>query len=199
MNSRLIEVKEDTQGFEGMSYVEPSTALWQEVDAIAGDEGLILYDIERQSQLMRIFVEKPIPDLEENAPVPSPTEGGVQLDDCTRLCRRLMTFFSVEGPALAVGSEPLMEVSSPGVNRHLRLRGHFDAAKGRRVKVHYLAAEGAVVSRAEVKAAVIGVLKDVGEEGIKLVVEPGGEELEIRWSAMIRARCDFDFGHSERK
>lgn len=60
------------------------------------------------------------------------TESGVTLDECARLSRRLER--TLEG-AGAVPERYVLEVSSPGLERPLRRRRHFERFQGREISV----------------------------------------------------------------
>ena len=68
-----------------------------------------------------------------------------------------------------------VEVSSPGLDRPLRRREHFEAALGRRVKLRTL---GSRTLRAEVLAA--------GEQSVKIAASDGAET-EIPYAEIVRA------------
>ncbi len=79
-----------------------------------------------------------------------------------------------------------LEVSTPGVDRPLTKRKHFEDASGERIKVR--------VKSGEVFGArnLIGRLKELSEEGI-ILEEEGKGELKIAFSEMSDAHILFDF------
>jgi ribosome maturation factor RimP len=165
-----------------MSYLIKSETLWNELQAIAEDEGLRLYDIERYGAgALRVYVTT------------SSTEQKTSSQDCSRLCRRLMNYFMVEGPRLGVGAEPEIEVSSPGVNRHLRLPEHFQSAVGERVKVgvrgDLVGEEGKLVK----VGGILGTLEAVSEQDVKLVDERTKQNWQVPFEQIARANVEFKF------
>ena len=128
-----------------MSFVEESDPLWQEIESIVRDEGLFLYDFERLTGAQLRVAIAAVPNGEphglpqaEATPTEDgavPVKRGVTSGDCSRIVRRLMTFFKAEGHKWGVIEEPEIEVSSPGLARHLRLPLHFRGAVGEKVKV----------------------------------------------------------------
>ncbi|HMO18689.1 MAG TPA: hypothetical protein PJ989_11420 [Oligoflexia bacterium] len=155
------------------NFVNPGESLWSFIESQVVDEKLRLYDIARpRPNLLRIFVDKNKEDSEKKG-------SGVSIDECVGLCRRLMHAFVVDGLELGVTSEPELEVSSPGLDRELRLLHHFLDAVGSRVKLWI---EGGVV------AGVLGSLND----GVLTVKDsdssPAGE---FRLADIRKAQIDF--------
>src|SRR5207248_6671079 len=58
--------------------------------------------------------------------------GGVTLDDCTQVSRALSAALDVEDP---IAGRYELEVSSPGLDRPLRTREHFERFLGSKVRV----------------------------------------------------------------
>jgi len=171
-----------------VSYLLTSETLWSETVAIAADEGLRLYDIERYGAgALRIYVETLTPDQKTSS------------RDCTKLCRRLMSFFLVEGARLGVGTEPELEVSSPGVNRHLRLPEHFKSAVGERVKIgvrgELKEASGVEASGETIKiGGLLGKLESVTDEEVLVSDERTKRNWQVPISQIARANVEFNFG-----
>jgi ribosome maturation factor RimP len=166
-----------------VSYLLKSETLWSELQAIAEDEGLRLYDIERYGAgALRVYVETLAADQKTSS------------KDCTKLCRRLMTYFLVEGPRLGIGTEPEIEVSSPGVNRHLRLVEHFQGAVGERVKVG-IRGELKEESGEPIKiGGLLGKLESVTDEEVLVNDERTKRNWQVPMSQIARANVEFNFG-----
>ena len=83
--------------------------------------GTELWGIEYLTQgkhsTLRIFIDK---------------EGGVGIDDCEQVSRQISALMDVEDP---IGGAYTLEVSSPGLDRLLFKRTHFEAYIGSLVKV----------------------------------------------------------------
>lgn len=162
--------------------------LWSELASIAHDEGLELYDIEPfGSGGLRIFVQ-PLKGAGET--VDSAAQGGISLDDCSRLCRRLMVFFEAEAGRFGLPTEPVIEVSSPGVNRALKYREHFGGAVGERVKVTL--DEPATVAD-KLAGTVCGVLRQAQDDGITVLEEKSNIDISMPYHAIRKVRIDFQF------
>lgn len=178
-----------------MSFVEESDPLWQEIESIVRDEGLYLYDFERLTGAQLRVAIAAVPNGEshgvpqEVAPAEddaSPAKRGVTSGDCSRIVRRLMTFFKAEGHKWGVIEEPEIEVSSPGLARHLRLPLHFRGAVGEKVKV--------VCFRATAHGAVLtGTLAAC--DGEQICIEPVGvsEQVCVPLGEVKKAQVEFSF------
>jgi ribosome maturation factor RimP len=88
-------------------------------------------------------------------------EGGIGIDDCERVSREVSALLDVEDP---IPSAYTLEVSSPGSDRVLRTRGHFDRFAGSRVHVELKAPR-------EGRRRYTGMLKSVSDAGIELEVD----------------------------
>lgn len=178
-----------------MSFVDSSQKLWSEFASIISDEGLSLYDLERLGDgSLRVSVaknglEKPTEENTKENADQSLGQGGVTTRDCARVCRRLMTYLSVEGPQFGLPVEPQMEVSSPGVNRKLRLPEHFEDAVGQRVKIVWQQQkEGQPCSE-----TTIGLLEIFKENCLSLIDESSGDRKDVLLNDVRKARVDFPF------
>lgn len=111
--------------------MEKTDPLWAEIESIVNDEDLVLYDVERRGPTaLAVFIQRPKSEVQNGA-----SQAGVTSDDCSKVCRRLVFFFSAEGNQFGIGDDPSVEVSSPGINRALRLPVHFTDAIGETVKI----------------------------------------------------------------
>jgi ribosome maturation factor RimP len=161
------------------NFVNPGEGLWSYIETQALDENLRLYDVAKpRPNLLKIFVDK---NKEEEGMRGS----GVSVDDCVNLCRRLMHAFVVDGVALGVGAEPELEVSSPGLDRELRLEKHFNDAVGSNVKLWI---EGGTIS-GSLESFQEGVLA-IKEPEAKGASEPRGI-VEFRIADVRKAQIEF--------
>jgi ribosome maturation factor RimP len=88
-------------------------------------------------------------------------ESGIGIDDCERVSREVSALLDVEDP---IPSAFTLEVSSPGADRVLRTRAHFDRFAGSRVFVELK------VPR-EGRKRYTGMLTSVNDGGIELEVD----------------------------
>ncbi len=102
-------------------------------------------------------------------------EQGVGLDDCARVSRRLGA--AIEESETVEGSY-VLEVSSPGIDRQLLNRRHFELAEGSRIRL--------VERREEGDRTLEGVLTGVDEDAIRLETKGGEERLSLE--AVDKAR-----------
>ena len=154
-----------------MAFIEQNTKLWEKLSSIAEDEALRIYDLERYGDdSLRVFIQRL--DFEN-----------VSSDDCSKLCRRLMVYFEVEGPNLGFSVEPIIEVSSPGVNRHLRLVEHFNKAVGERVKV----------IKKEAAGSILGQIESADSKSINLIDEQTQQQVQLPLENIKKAHVEFVF------
>lgn len=112
---------------------------------IITDHGLELVDLEFRAEssgwVLRLFVDKP---------------DGVKIEDCSRLSRDCSVF--LDGEELIERAYRL-EVSSPGVERRLRKKEHFEKQVGQKVHI--------IMRRpVEGRKKATGELKEVREESV---------------------------------
>jgi ribosome maturation factor RimP len=88
-------------------------------------------------------------------------EGGIGIDDCERVSREVSALLDVEDP---IPTAYTLEVSSPGSDRILRTRPHFERFAGSRVHVELR------VPR-EGRKRYTGTLRSVSDAGIELEVD----------------------------
>ena len=101
------------------SWLEKVEKIAQEV---AGREGCILYDLEHtgsgKSRILRVYIDK---------------EGGVGIDDCSNVSKGMNLMLDVED--VVPGDMYNLEVSTPGLDRNLKKKWHFEKAIGKKVYV----------------------------------------------------------------
>lgn len=108
-------------------------------------------------------------------------EGGVSLEDCTRVSRAMADALDTEDP---IPSSYRLEVSSPGVDKALRTAADF----GR-----YIGFPALLVLRHphEGRSTVTGTLSGCDGESV-LLREDSGEESSFRLENIARARLNID-------
>ena len=99
----------------------------QIIENIVKENGCELYDIEISEEggnkFFRIYITKP---------------GGVSLNDCEAINNLLSPIFDIEEP---IKDKYFLEVSSPGIERKLTKKEHFEKSIGENVKVITLEGE----------------------------------------------------------
>ena len=152
--------------------------VWEDVSAAVGPAvaatGCTLYDVEvagkGPQRTVRVLVDR---------------EGGVDLDAVTEVTKAISPALeqldSLDGPYL-------LEVSSPGVERPLRLPEHYARAQGETVTIKFHTESGPNRLR--------GTLVDSNDE--RCVVDVDGELREIAFADVTQARTVFEWGPQPR-
>ncbi|MGH8143540.1 MAG: ribosome maturation factor RimP [Steroidobacteraceae bacterium] len=134
-------------------------------EPLLGQLGYELVDLEyapgRTHAVLRVFIDKPL---------------GVGLDDCEQVSHELSALLDVEDP---VPTAYTLEVSSPGLDRVLRTRAHFQRFVGARVWVELRAARDG-------RRRYTGRLESLDAEGVELVVD--GAIVRVPFEEISRAR-----------
>ncbi|HET9730045.1 MAG TPA: ribosome maturation factor RimP [Acidimicrobiia bacterium] len=145
-------------------------ALRTAVEPAVAALGLDLYDIEVQgapgAATVRITITKPT---------------GVDLDAITAATRAVEPLVDAADP---VNGSYLLEVSSPGIERTLRRREHYEGARDEQVSVKYHTADG--------PRRVHGCLTTVAEDHITV------DDTDIPFADITQARTVFDWGPAPR-
>jgi ribosome maturation factor RimP len=145
------------------------------VDPLLSDLGLEIYDIEQAAGTLRITIDRP---------------GGVDLEALALATRVVSRELDNHDP---IPGRYTLEVSSPGLERPLRLPEHFQRAVGTDVSVRTHPRDGGA-------RRLSGVLSAVDDDGIVVTVtEPGEAELgdhRLRYADIDRCRTVFRWGAS---
>ena len=104
------------------------------------------YAAGRSSGVVRIFIDK---------------AEGIRVEDCERVSREVSALLDVEDP---IPNAYTLEVSSPGFDRVLRTKPHFERFTGERVFVELKAPR-------EGRKRYTGLLRGVADAGIELEVD----------------------------
>lgn len=111
--------------------------------------------------LLRLYIDAP---------------AGITVDDCERVSHRVSELLDAEDP---IPGAYTLEVSSPGLDRVLRTREHFERFRGSRIKVQLaLPIEG--------RRRFTGTLTGVDEGAIEMEVD--GEPVRLERAQIQKAR-----------
>ncbi|MBM0105285.1 ribosome maturation factor RimP [Steroidobacter sp. S1-65] len=125
---------------------------------VVANLGYELWEIEYAPRagggLLRLYIDSP---------------DGISLDDCERVSRAVSAVLDEADP---IPNEYTLEVSSPGLDRVLRTRAHFERFNGERVKVE-------MIQQINGRKRFQGRLKQVGESEITLEMDGGEVSLPI--------------------
>src|SRR5690349_6805719 len=123
----------------------------------------------------------------------STTNRGVSVGDCSRVLRRLMVLIQAEGHAYGLAPEPEIDVSSPGINRELRLPEHFCGALGERVKVVLRPTKEVELEGGKKTSLLLGRLSDCREGRLTVLDETSRAVLTVALADVKRANVEFQF------
>jgi ribosome maturation factor RimP len=112
--------------------------------------------------------------------------GGVDLESITAATHAVSPIVDTSSP---IGGTYLLEVSSPGVERALRLPAHYTAAIGEEVSVKFHTAAGPRRAR--------GVLRAFDGVSCVVATDDGGDE-QIAIADVTQARTIFEWGPQPR-
>ena len=108
-------------------------------------------------------------------------ERGIGLDDCERVSHQVSALLDVEDP---IPGQYVLEVSSPGLNRTLRTREHFERYLGSRVKVK-------MKGLTDGRRRFTGQLSKVEDAAVTLLVD--GEQIELALESIQKAQLSPEF------
>jgi ribosome maturation factor RimP len=125
---------------------------------VVGGLGYELWELEYQPRagggLLRVYIDSP---------------DGISLDDCEKVSRTVSDTLDAADP---IPGQYTLEVSSPGLDRVLRTRAHFQRFAGERVRLEMMQP---IAGRKRFS----GRLLDVGESEITLELDGGRINLPI--------------------
>jgi ribosome maturation factor RimP len=126
--------------------------------------------VNSRTRVLRMFIDAP---------------GGITVDDCARVSRRVGDVLDVED---TVDGEYTLEVSSPGLNRPLVKKEHFEQVRGKNVSIQL---QSLHVGRKKFLGSLIEADKDA------VVVEVDGELYELFYRDMQKANLVSKIGVTE--
>jgi len=135
--------------------------LWKSIESFLAEERVELDDLELAGRTLRVVVD---------------AEGGIDLDHIATVSRGVSRLLDESDEVLPASYN--LEVTSPGLERKLRLPRHFEKALGQPVRVKTKAGE-----------TVRGDLAEVTADGF--VVASEGDEARIAFGEVAKARTVF--------
>ncbi len=155
-----------------MNFSKIESAAYTTALPIAEELGFFIYDVEYVKEggtrFLRIFLDKP--------------ETGINLDECEEFSRAFSEVFDKSDP---ISENYFLEVSSPGIERRIRRREHFELNKGETVDVGlYKAVNGS--------KTVTGVLEGLDEDE-NVVISISGDEVKIPLKQTTVINVHFEF------
>ncbi len=150
--------------------MELKSKLMPVVEKVVLDHQLELVELDLfeagKKPVLRVFVDK---------------EGGVNIDDCSRLSRDLGNTFDLED---LIPFAYHLEVSSPGLDRPLKNKRDFERNLGRGVKIQLK--DPSVLGR-----KIIADIVSADEEKVTLELE--GKEMTLRYDEMLSAKIELKY------
>lgn len=160
----------------------------EKVKEIAIAEGCILYDMEYtgagKGRALRIYIDN---------------EVGIGVDECSRVSKAFNAWLELDeelipGPAYA------LEVSSPGLERHLTKPWHFEKAVGKKVLIKSskaFEAFGVTDKKWKNSKTVEDVITSANEAGVHFKMKD--VEINIPYDVIEKAKIVFDFNKAHKK
>lgn len=158
--------------------------------AAAEKNGCLLYDIEfvgaGKGRVLRLYID-------------TDNEGGISLDDCSNVSKSLNEVLEKDEDMIPGGAYAL-EVSSPGLERHLVKPWHFQKAVGKKVYLKTSKAlESMGVTDKKWKAAktVEEVIESADDKAVRFVVKD--VEIKIPYDMIEKAKVLFEINKGQKK
>ncbi len=129
------------------------------------------YKREGRQMVLRLYIDKP---------------GGVSLDDCADVSREIAAVLEVDD---VIPGRYTLEVSSPGLNRPLKTRSHYEAYAGRLVKIKTF--EMLPDDAGNLRKTFLGELLGMEGNMIRLKLREG-QTASIPLSAVAKAHLEFE-------
>lgn len=159
---------------------------WEKLKDLAEEvsqrEGCRLYDMEfssrRGQRILRIYIES--------------LENHVSIDQCADVSKGMSLLLDVED--LIPGGQYELEVSSPGVERPLRLPWHFQKVIGEKIKLKAkseLQPQNRKLKSSEIVKTLTGLLKEVSND--KILLQTAEDLWEVSYEHIHRAHLVFEF------
>ena len=145
---------------------------------VAEEFGVFIWDVrfEKEGSLwyLRIFIDK---------------DGGVDINDCENVSRRMSDILDEKDP---IEQSYILEVSSPGVERDLTKKAHFDAYIGSMIHLR-------LIRPVEGDRDIAGELVSADDDGNITILLDEDVEMTFHMSetAFVRLQDDFDLGGLE--
>lgn len=152
--------------------------------AVAAEHACFIYDLEFVSgRILRVYIDK---------------EGGAGIEDCTNVTRGLNLHLDAED--IVPGGNYNLEVSTPGIERHLKKLWHFEKVVGQKIALKSKVAFekfGIDIPQFMKSKNVEGVLKII--ENGNLTLEVSGHDLIIPFGEVEKSNVVFELKKQEKK
>lgn len=156
----------------------------------ATQEGCYLYDVEfvgaGKGRVLRLFIDKE-------------QEGAISIDDCSNVSKALNVVLDANEDMIPGGAYTL-EVSSPGLERHLTKPWHFKKAIGKKVYLKTskpLETVGVQDKKWKATKTVEDVISSADEEGVGFNI--GEVQFKIPYTMIEKAKVVFEMTKGQKK
>ncbi len=122
---------------------------------------LVAVEYDSRQKVLRVYIDH---------------ERGITLDDCTRVSNQLSGFLDVEDP---IQGHYQLEISSPGLDRPLHERSHFERFKGNMVRLQLVRP---IDNQRKFKGRLLGMAGD------DILLQDGEKTLHIPFESIDKAR-----------
>ena len=145
-----------------------------------------------KNRLVRVYIDQP-DDARADGHLDQPlSDSGIDVDDCERVSREVSAWLDVEDP---ISGEYSLEVSSPGVERPLFRRSHFERFVGERAEVHLVAPlvdETSGRRQRAFKGTLVSVIDDEVGASVVMLTDQGEQALPLSQVAKAKLKPDMD-------
>lgn len=155
---------------------------------IAEREGCILYDLEHtgagRGRILRVYIDK---------------EGGVGIEDCSNVSKALNLRLDVED--VVPGEMYNLEVSTPGLDRHLKKSWHFEKAVGKKIFVQLNQSLGSLGATDDKGMLSMKKFEDtlLTADSENLSFSIRGHDIRVPLSAVEKAKLVFELKTNSKK
>ena len=146
------------------------------LEPVAEELGFEIWDVEYLKEgsnlVLRVYIDK---------------EGGITIDDCEAMSRASDPVIDEMDP---IDSEYSFEVSSPGIERRLRLDTHFERNLGNVIYIKLIRPDESG------NREYVGMLRAFDGDSL-FIEDDGGEVTEIKRNATALVRLCYDYSEEE--
>ena len=153
-----------------MAYSKTEQIAFELSESIAKDYGCYIYDVEYVKEgslkFLRIYADK---------------DDGISIDDCEKISRELSSLLDEKDP---IKENYILEVSSPGIERKLTKKEHFDKYIGKIIDIN-------LFKQINGSKQFTGVLTSYENECIFIETENGIVEINQKEASLVKLHFDF--------
>ena len=148
------------------------TRVWELAAPLVEGEGMEIVDIDfrhegsRGGRVLRLYLDK---------------EGGPNVDDLSRVSRQLSELLDAQE---TVEGAYTLEISSPGINRPLKIPDHFARFVGKRIRVR-------TRDLIDGRRSFLGILGQVANDS--LILTQDGKRYQIPFSMIEKSNYEHDW------